>query len=414
MTIQKPKLELLSPVGDPESLDAALRFGADAVFLGGSFLQLRASAAGFSDEKLAKAAKKVHAAGKKLYVTVNSFAYSHEIPQVGDYVRFLKDCGVDAIIVSDIGVLAEAKACCPEMEVHISTQANTMNYRAAQVYYDMGATRVVLARELSLEEIMEFRARAPKDLEMEAFVHGAMCMSYSGRCLISAYLTGRSGNRGECAQPCRWSYHLEEEKRPGEYFPIEEDEHGTTILSSRDMCALPLIKQLAEAGIISFKIEGRMKSPFYIASVTNAYRMALDGTGTFEDAAKELCSISHRPYTAGFYIGQPGSPEDLASLGDLLVSGKADGEYVRECTFVATAAADSAANGLVPIVTRNFFRLGDTLEVLSPGRPGIPFTLEYMENAEGQPMEKSNQPLKTVFVRCPFPVKEGDLLRMRK
>ena len=448
------KPELLAPAGDLEGLTAALRFGADAVYLGGPFLQLRAAKAGFSASDVRLAAERTHAAGKKLYVTVNSYAYSDEITRVGEYVKFLEDAGADAIIVADLGVLAAAKEACPDLDVIVSTQFNAMNAKTAEVLWNLGAKRLVLARELSIEEIRRVREDCPKELELEAFCHGAMCMAYSGRCLISAYLAGRSGNRGECAQPCRWNYRLEEEKRPGEFFDVEESDKGTAILSSRDLCALPLLGDLINAGICSLKIEGRMKSPFYIASVTNAYRMALDGTAPFEAIAKELCAVSHRPYSAGFYVGQPGSEEDQAALGPLLATGSDNGEYIRERTFVgavldpdaylaeldARAAADEAriadikatkvkykpedvtpkidpaavrkrlAEGFVPVETRNYFEADGTVELLTPGRPGEPLRIDAIcdeTGAEGP----ANHPMRPVFVRTPAELKPGDLLR---
>ncbi|MBR5501491.1 MAG: U32 family peptidase, partial [Oscillospiraceae bacterium] len=261
------KPELLAPAGDFECLQAAANFGADAVYIGGDLLQLRSGKVGFSREDIRRAAEYLHARGKKLYVTVNCFAYNDEIAACAEYARFLQDAGVDAAIISDMGVMAEFAAAAPQLELHVSTQANCMNYRTAEMWAKLGAKRVVLARELSLADIRALREKLDPSIELEAFVHGAMCMSYSGRCLISSYLNARSGNRGECTQPCRWSYTLMEEKRPGEYFPIEEDEGGTAILSSHDLCCIELLDEIAAAGICSFKIEGRMKSAYYVAAV---------------------------------------------------------------------------------------------------------------------------------------------------
>jgi len=452
MTRKKP--ELLAPAGDLESVRAAVRFGADAVYIGGPFLQLRAAKAGFSASDVEEAAEIVHKAGKKLFVTVNSYAYSDEIGRVGEYVRFLKDVGTDAIIVADLGVLASAKEAVPGLDVIVSTQFNAMNAKTAEVLYNLGAKRIVLARELSIEEIRKIREDCPKELELEAFCHGAMCMAYSGRCLISAYLTGRSGNRGECAQPCRWNYRLEEEKRPGEYFAVEEGERGTAILSSRDLCALPLLDELADAGICSFKIEGRMKSPFYIASVTNAYRMALDGTAPTETIARELCAVSHRPYTAGFFVDRPGSEKDQASLGSLLATGTDNGEYVRERTFVGAvlnpetylaeldgrAEADRAriaenrltktkvkpeevtpridpaavrkllAEGFVPVETRNYFDAESGVELLTPGKPGGEIRIDAIADETGV-FGPANHPMRPVLVKTGADLRPGDLLR---
>lgn len=398
---EKRQPELLSPAGDMEGVRAAIRYGADAVYIGGRMLQMRAQAAGFSDAGLAEASRMLHSAGRRLYVTVNSLAFCGEIDELGDYARLLSDIGADGVIVSDLGVLAEMKSKAPNLEAHISTQASCMNHRAARVYRDMGADRIVLARELSIEQIAELTARGPAGMTYEAFVHGAMCMAYSGRCLISAFLTGRSGSRGECAQSCRWSYRLEEQKRPGEYFAVEGTEQGSAILSSKDMCAVELLGALAEAGVTSYKIEGRMKTPYYIATVTNAYRCAMDGSLTPAEAMAELCSVSHRPYCTGFYLG----PIDSHREND-------SGEYIRECTFVGTALRDSS-DGRLDILTRNYFREGDTLEALSPGMAGRAFIACGITNSDGEAVEASNHPMAEVTVDCPAEVSAGDIIRLR-
>ncbi len=394
------KLELLAPAGDAESLKAAIRFGADAVYCGGPFMQLRADSAGFSLEALADSASAVHAAGRKIYVTVNSFANSDEIALIGGYAKQLYAAGIDAVIVSDIGALAAVKEACPELDIHISTQANTMNYKAAEVYYNMGATRIVLARELSIEKIAELRAGAPEKLELEAFVHGAMCMSYSGRCLLSSYLAGRSGNRGQCAQSCRWNYYLMEEKRPGEYYKIEEDEHGSTILSSKELCAIELLDRLKEAGVSSFKIEGRMRTPFYTSTVVNAYRLAIDKAFDLGALRAELDTVSHRPFTTGFYLG------DKSGL-------QPDGSgYIRDYMFIGTVTGKASA-GRALIETRNPFRIGDELELLSPGRLGLGFRLESIVNSEGEAIERSNTPMRLMSINMPYEAAEGDIIRAR-
>ena len=394
-------LELLAPAGDMEGLKTALKYGADAIYCGGPFMQLRAQSAGFSTEKLAEASSCVHAKGKKLYVTVNSFAYNSEIGMLGDYAKQLLDCGVDAVIVSDIGAVAEIKEKCPDMEVHISTQANTMNYKSAEVYYNMGAKRVVLARELSIEKIAELRAKTPKELDLEAFVHGAMCMSYSGRCLLSAYLTGRSGNRGECAQTCRWNYYLMEEKRPGEYFKIEESEHGSTILSSKELCMIEHLCKLADAGVCSFKIEGRMRTPFYTATVVNAYKAAMNGNYPMDALKAELDTVSHRPFTTGFYLGDDGALEPDSS------------GYIRDWLFIATVVKDSKA-GDVLIETRNPFAVGDEVELLSPGMLGRKFRIEKIIDEEGNSIDRSKTPMMKMIINLPFDAEAGDILRMHK
>ena len=276
--------ELLAPAGSMDALKAALRFGADAVYLGGPLLQLRAKSAGFSFDDIAEAAKLVHAKGKRLFVTVNALAYNDEIGLLPDYGNRLLDCGVDAAIVSDLGVLTTLHKACPKLELHVSTQASCTNYASARTWYELGAKRIVLAREMTVDEIRKLCRNVPDDLEFEAFVHGAMCMAYSGRCLLSSAILGRSGNRGDCAQPCRWKYALVEETRPNQSFPIVEEDNASYILSSRDLCCIGLLEELIDAGVTSLKIEGRMKTEYYVAVVTNADRRVLDGTMTVEDA----------------------------------------------------------------------------------------------------------------------------------
>ena len=397
---ERKKPELLAPAGDMECVRAAIRYGADAIYLGGPFMQMRAGKVGFTRETLAQASREIHDAGRKLYVTVNCFAFSDEIPQLGEYARFLKSIGTDAVIVSDIGAIAQIREECPELEIHVSTQANCMNWRAAKVYYDMGVRRIVLARELSLEKIAQIRANVPEDLELEAFVHGAMCMSYSGRCLLSAYLAGRSGNRGECAQTCRWNYYLMEEKRPGEYFKIEEDVRGSAILSSKELCCIEHLKAFEEAGVCSFKIEGRMRTPFYTATVVNAYRMAIDEAAPMDLLRKELDTVSHRPFCTGFYFGDP---------NQLIPDTEG---YVRDWLFVATAL-EASKNGQLRIETRNPFAAGDTLEFLSPGQTGKAFTVSSIANDAGEPMERSATPMRVLTISAPDGVQAGDILRKR-
>ena len=397
---RKKRLELLAPAGDRAGLQAALRFGADAVYVGGPALQLRAASAGFTMEGLAEAAAAAHAAGKRLYVTVNAFAENDELAALASYARALHALGADAAIVSDLGALLTIREACPELEIHVSTQANCMNYRAAAHYHALGAKRVVLARELSLPEIRKLRDNTPPELELEAFVHGAMCMAYSGRCLLSAFLTGRSGNRGSCAQSCRWSYRLQEEKRPNEFYTVEETENGSAILSAFDLNASGLLDQLAAAGVSAFKIEGRMKSEFYIAGAVNAYRMALDGTADRAAVEAELAAISHRPYCTGFYEGP--------------VHGQAwDGAYLGDCRYVGLVTGDADAEGFCTVQAKNRIFVGDTLELLSPGRPGQPFVVTALLDEAGQPLPYINHPGRSVrLLGAPW-AGTGDLLRRR-
>ncbi len=397
--------ELLAPAGDMERLETALRFGADAVYLGGPKLQLRAGSVGFSMETLKKGIDHAHALGRRVYVTVNAFANNREAECVGEYAKELKAIGADAAIVADLGVLTAIRRAAPSLDVHISTQANCTNYMTARAYHDLGATRVVLAREMTLAEIAELRAKTPASLEIEAFVHGAMCMSYSGRCMISAHLTGRSANRGVCTQSCRWKYHLVEETRPGEFFPVEEDEKGMTILSSRDMNALPFLDQLMAAGVTSFKIEGRMKSPYYVATVTNAYRKRIDQilagaqTPTVEELQRELDAASHRPYSSGFYFGElKHMPSD-------------DGAYLQDCTFVGVVR--EAKDGRVTFEQRNRFREGDVIEVLSPAGVGLSFPAREIRDQENIAVEWASRPTEVYSMACELPLQPGDILRIR-
>lgn len=398
--------ELLAPAGDSERLATALRFGADAVYVGGPMLQLRAGSVGFDMQSLAEAVKTVHAAGKRIYVTVNAFAGNADVDAAADYGRALHALGVDAAIVSDLGLIRTLRLAAPELEIHVSTQANCLNYAAACAYYDMGATRVVLGREMSLAEIRELRKRTPAELELEAFVHGAMCMSYSGRCMISAYLTSRSANKGACAQSCRWTYHLMEEKRPGEYFPVEEDEHGMTILSSFDMNCLDFLDQIMDAGVTSFKLEGRMKSPYYVATVTNAYRKRIDGIldGSTDAAQvallqRELNAASHRPYASGFYFGE------------MKRHAPDDGSYLQDCNFVGVVRG--VEEGRIAVEVRNRIFEGDRIEILSPDSLNASFVARDILDNTGAAVSAATRPSEIYTMTCDAPVSEGDLLRVR-
>lgn len=399
--------ELLAPAGDLERLRTALRFGADAVYVGGPQMQLRAGSVGFSMDDLAEAVREAHALNRRLYVTVNAFASNSEIDALGDYAQALKALGADAVIVSDLGAIAAIRRAAPDLDVHVSTQANCLNYAAAQVYADLGATRVVLGREMSLTEIAELRAKTPASLELEAFVHGAMCMAYSGRCMISAYLSGRSANRGACAQSCRWTYHLMEEKRPGQFFPVEEDDRGTTILSSLDLCCIDFLDRIAAAGVTSFKIEGRMKSPYYVATVVNAYRKRLDAlkTGNADDMQlallrRELNAASHRPYSSGFYFGE------------LKHHAPDEGAYLQDCTFVGVVR-ERLSGGRILFECRNRIREGDRVELLSPDSLGLSFVAGNIRSESGLPEPAAARPSEIYSMDCGCPAAPGDLLRMR-
>lgn len=351
--------ELLAPVGGQAQLEAALRFGADAVYLAADRFGLRQRATNFALDEIPVAVARAHEAGARVYATLNALMDADDLAALPAYLEALADGGVDAFIVSDLGVLRLAQRHAPGVELHVSTQASVCNAEAARVWHELGASRVVCAREMSVEDIARMRADIPRELELEAFVHGAMCMAVSGRCLISAALTGRSGNKGHCTQPCRWSYALVEEKRPGEFFPVEEDVRGSYVMNAQDLNMLAHLDDLAAAGINSFKIEGRNKKAFYVASVVRAYRLVMDGVPAAE-VSDELLAVSHRPYSTGFYYGAAQQSPDV------------DG-YVTECLHAATVeSCEATGEGTFRVVARcyNRFCEGDELEALSP-RPRI-------------------------------------------
>lgn len=391
--------ELLAPAGSMEALRAALRFGADAVYLGGPLLQLRAKSAGFTFDEIAEAARLVHAQGKRLYTTVNALAANDEIDLLPAYANRLFDCGVDAAIVSDLGVLTTMHKACPALELHVSTQASCCNFASATAWYGLGAKRIVLAREMTIEQIKALKARIPDDLELEAFVHGAMCMAYSGRCLLSSAILGRSGNRGDCAQPCRWSYALVEETRQNQSFPIVQEGNFSYVLSSRDLCCIGLLDELLDAGVCSLKIEGRMKTEYYVSVVTNAYRRVLDGTMTVDEAQRELLTVSHRPYTTGFYRGE--LPNDHSNAG----------VYTSTHRFAGTVL--SCENGVAAVEQRNRFVRGDALEVVSPALSGAVLHACDITDENGDPVEVANQVKQLLRIRTDLPLSPGDLLRIK-
>lgn len=372
------RLEVLAPAGDAERFEATLNYGADAVYLGRKQFGMRSSPMNFDLQQLSEAVKSAHAKGVKVYLTCNTLPRNNEIPLFEQFVREAVETNIDALIVADIGLLSLVKKYAPDMEIHISTQTGIVNYVTAQELYNMGAKRIVLARELSLEEISEIRAKTSPELDIEAFVHGAMCVSFSGRCLLSQYLVNRDANRGECAQPCRWGYHLMEEKRPGEFFPIFEDEKGTYILNAKDLCMIDHIDKLADAGVTSLKIEGRAKSAYYVAVITNAYRMAVDeyyrNPENFELPNwihDEVYKVSHRKYSNGFFFGVPQESQYYENSG-----------YIRNYDVVAVV--EECVNGTVFCTQRNRFFAGDEVEILSPGKMPVVMTLDriYDENAE--------------------------------
>lgn len=399
---QKGIPEVLVPAGDMERLEAALRYGADAVYLGGKQHSMRSAPKNFTLEELAAGCKKAHAQGVRVYCTVNTLLKNEEVEALPAYLHDLAGCGVDAVILADMGVLMLCRREVPELEVHISTQAGVTNYLTARELYKLGAKRVVLARELSLEEIRGIRQNTPPELELEYFVQGAMCVSFSGRCLLSNYFTGRDGNRGECAQPCRWRYHLVEETRPGQYFPISEEENGTYILNAKDLCLLPHLDKLRDAGVDSFKIEGRAKSAYYVAVAANAYRCAADLLKNEVYAPpqwllEEPDKLSHRPYSTGFLFGRPEDGQ------------KIPGGYIR--TWEAAGVVEGWEKGRLLCSQRNKFQLGDTLEALLPGKPPVKIPVEDLRNGEGEPIQAT--PHATMAFSLPWeePLPAGTILR---
>lgn len=411
------KAELLSPAGDTESLTAALDFGADAVYLAGKTFGMRAGAKNFSSEELVWAVRTAHERGVKVYITCNTVPLNGELNDFPAFITSARDAGVDAVIAADIGVIALTREYAPELEIHASTQTGVVNYRTALELYKMGVKRVVLAREVSLEGIRTIRRNIPKDMEIEVFVHGAMCVSFSGRCLISEYLTGRDANRGECAQPCRWGYYLMEETRPGQFFKVFEDESGSYILNSRDMCMIEHLEELLDAGVYSLKIEGRAKSAYYTALTTNAYRAALDCALNGEKSPRwvleEVNKISHRPYCTGFFFGHPNEGSGSQDPNIITNGGQyfSDSSYIREYDFVATV--DSCENGIMHLTTRNYFTLSDELEILAPEREPIKFTPKKMFDDSGEEISAARHAMRKITIPTDIRVPERSLLRKR-
>ena len=421
-TISRP--ELLSPAGNFEKLKAALLYGADAVYLAGQSFGMRSAADNFSVEELREAVEYTHARGKRLFLTLNTMPHGDEYAALREFLTEIKDIGIDAYIVADLGVMATLTEINPEAEIHVSTQASIVSPEAALAYVKMGAKRLVLARELTLTEIKAIRDRIPEDVELEAFVHGSMCVSYSGRCMLSHMMTGRDANRGKCTQPCRWNYIIYEEKRPDLPIPIEQTELGTFIMSSKDMCTIEHIPELIEAGINSFKIEGRMKSAYYTAVVTNAYRMAIDSymadpeNYTYDPALlRELESVSHREYCTGYYLDMP---IENAQLGTQT-------GYIRDKAYFATAteydeneakrladcgiALENEQGKLFRFIQRNKVKIGDSAEIISPSKIGAPLTVTELYLQNGEAVESAPHPSMIFWARVPFEVYEGDIMR---
>lgn len=395
------KLELLSPAGDMEQLNMSILYGADAVYLAGTSFGMRSFAGNFSPEALPKAVKFAHDHGVHVHVTVNTMPRNEEVAQLPAYLEQLDDAGVDALILADLGAFTLAGKYAPHCQRHVSTQQSIANYACAQAWFDLGAQRVVLARELSLEEIRGIRQKVSQDLEIETFGHGAMCVSYSGRCLLSNYMTGRDSNRGACAQPCRYQYALMEEKRPGEYFPVFEDEKGTYIMNSRDMCMIDHLNDLMDAGVDCIKLEGRAKSAYYAAIVTGAYRHCIDAVANGQPLdpvwRNEVDHISHRIYSTGFYYGQPGQYTKTS-------------RYIRQWQIVAMVESCDET-GLAKCSLRNKFRKGDILECVGPDTRPFEVIPEEMETPEGAPLEEPKTPQMEFYLRLPKQVPAYSILR---
>lgn len=399
--------ELLSPAGDLVRLKAAVDYGADAVYLAGEEFGMRTAATNFGEEDLKAGIEYAHSHGVKVHVTCNTIPHNAEMPRLPAFLEQLNEFGADAVIASDLGTMQMVKKYAPKLDLHISVQSGICNYETARAFHDLGAKRVVLARELSLNEIAEIRAKTPIDLEIEAFAHGAMCVSFSARCLLSSYMTGRDANRGDCAQSCRWSYSLMEEKRPGQYFDITETDKGTYILNANDLCMVDYIPQMVASGVTSFKIEGRAKSHYYTAVTANAYRGALDAFlkdptnyTTPKWVSEELNKISHRNYSTGFYLGKPENSQTYANAG-----------YVRD--YSVAAVVEGYKDGMISARVKNKFLLGQEFDCLEPRAIPFKFTVTKIIDEKGESVDSAPRPMSLVSIPCDRPVKIGSLLRMK-
>lgn len=397
------QIEVLAPAGDMERLQMAVAYGADAVYLAGQAFGMRAFAGNFSREELRSAVALCHSHGVKVHVTCNTMPRNDELSQLPEYLEYLQAINADALIVGDAGVLALAKKYAPGLRIHMSTQIGVTNYAAARFWYDQGASRVILARELTLDEVAGICAKRPQGLEVEAFVHGAMCVSFSGRCVLSNYMAGRDASRGACAQPCRYKYALMEEQRPGEFFPVFEDDQGSYIFNSKDMCMIDHISELVEIGLDSLKIEGRAKSAYYAAIVTGAYRHAVDAALAGEplDPAwrAELDKVSHRPYSQGFWFGHP---EQYVG----------DARYIRDWQ-VSAIVTSCDSQGRAVLSLRNKFRRGETLELASPAIKPISFTVDDLCDGEGLPLQEARTPQMPLRLTLPCQVPPLSILRKK-
>ena len=404
------KPDLLIPASSLEVLKTAVVFGADAVYIGGEVFSLRAKSKNFSMEDMREGIGFAHAHGAKVYVTANILAHNGDLDGVEAYFHELKEIGPDALIISDPGVFQIAKEVCPEIEIHISTQANNTNYRTYRFWHSLGAKRVVSARELSMDELRELRANIPEDLEIETFIHGAMCISYSGRCLLSSYFTGRDANQGACTHPCRWKYAIMEETRPGEYLPVYENERGTYIFNSKDLCMIEHIPELVEAGIDSFKIEGRMKTALYVAVVTRTYRQAIDDylkdealyRSRMDYYKEEIAKCTYRQFTTGFFFGKPDHDTQIYD----------NNTYIKAYTYLGLIGG-RREDGFYGLEQRNKFSVGEKIEVMKPDGRDVEVTVRSMTDEEGQPMENCPHPKQKIYVDLGVELSPFDLLRRK-
>lgn len=404
--VKKP--ELLAPAGSLSKLKIAITYGADAVYVGGEEFSLRVAAENFSVDEMKEGVTFAHERGKKVYLTANIIPHNEDIDKYEHFLKEYLSAGFDAIIVSDLGMFQMTREIAPELEVHISTQANNVNYKSAETWHKMGAKRVILAREMSFAEIAEIRNRTSDDLELEAFVHGAMCISYSGRCLLSNYMTNRDSNQGACSHPCRWKYNLVEETRPGEYMPVFENERGTFIYNSKDLCMIEHIKDLIESGLDSFKIEGRVKTEYYLATVVKAYRDAIDSY--FEDPENfvtnpnwlsEIKKVSYRDYTTGFFFGKPGGTEQNYQSSS----------YIRDYELLGIVEGYDPKTRLVTVIQKNRFFKGSEVEFLRPKGDFVKHKIEYMENEQGEEIEVANRPQEIARIRIDVPLECDSMMR---
>lgn len=402
------KCELLAPAGNLYKLKIAVKYGADAVYIGGEAFSLRVAADNFTKEEMKEGIEYAHANGAKVYITANIIARNHDLPEMREYFKEIYNMGADAVIISDLGAFMICRSVAPNLEIHVSTQANNTNYETVKAWYNLGAKRVVLAREMSIKEVAEIRENIPEDCDLEAFVHGAMCISYSGRCLLSNYMTNRDSNRGACAHPCRWNYALMEEKRQGEYFPVYENERGTFIMNSKDLCMINHIKDLCEAGVYSLKIEGRVKSEYYVATIISAYRRAIDdyyaGKEYNEELFEEICKVSHRDYYTGFFFGMP--KEGAQVFGS--------NSYIRDWDIVGLVTDYDPKTGMATVLQRNRFFKGDEIEIMRPREKSYTQKVEVLKDDKGCDISVANHAAATVYIKLDEMTPPDSMIRKKK